>query len=93
MKSSESRPVNLGNPVEHSVLEIAKTIIEVLGSESEMVFEPLPEDDPKRRCPQTARAREVLGWEPRVGAREGLRKRLDWFAGRLADRQEASSGQ
>ena len=93
MKSSESRPVNLGNPVEHTVLEIAQTIIEISGSESEMVFEPLPENDPKRRCPQIARARGALGWEPRVGAREGLHKTLNWFAGRLAGRQEASSGQ
>jgi UDP-glucuronate decarboxylase len=89
MKSSESRPVNLGNPVEYTVLEIAQTIIEVSGSESEMVFEPLPDDDPKRRCPQIARAKEVLGWEPRVGAREGLQRTLSYFA-QLAEHQEAS---
>ena len=90
MRSSESRPVNLGNPVEHTVLEIAQTILEVSGSESELVFEPLPDDDPKRRCPQIDRAREVLGWEPRVGAREGLQRTLSYFA-QLAERQEASS--
>ncbi len=78
----------MGNPVEHTVLEIAETIIEVSGSESEMVFEPLPEDDPKRRCPQIARAREVLGWEPRVAAREGLQRTMSYFA-QLAEHQEA----
>jgi dTDP-glucose 4,6-dehydratase len=89
MKSSESRPVNLGNPVEHTVLEIAETIIEITGSESEMIFEPLPEDDPKRRCPQITRAREVLGWEPRTQAREGLQRTLGYFA-QVAEPQEAS---
>jgi dTDP-glucose 4,6-dehydratase len=90
MKSSESRPVNLGNPVEYTVLEVAQTIIEISGRESEMVFEPLPEDDPKRRCPQIARARDVLGWEPQTPAHEGLQKTLTWFA-QLPERQEAST--
>jgi len=90
MKSSESRPVNLGNPVENTVLEIAQTIIDISGSRSEMVFEPLPEDDPKRRRPQITRAKEVLGWEPRVGTREGLQKTLSYFA-QLAEHQQAST--
>jgi dTDP-glucose 4,6-dehydratase len=85
MKSRESRPVNIGNPVEYTVGEIAKMIIELSGSESELVYEPLPEDDPKRRCPErcpeVSRAREVLDWEPRVPAREGLERTLEWFAG------------
>jgi dTDP-glucose 4,6-dehydratase len=87
MKSKESRPVNIGNPHEMSVLEIAEMIIEISkeissGSESELVFEPLPKDDPKRRCPDIGRAREVLGWEPRVAVDEGLRATLEWFARR-----------
>jgi dTDP-glucose 4,6-dehydratase len=82
MNSTESRPVNIGNPVEYSVREIAEMIIEISGSASELVFESLPEDDPKRRCPDTRRAKEVLGWEPRVPAEEGLRATLEWFAGR-----------
>jgi dTDP-glucose 4,6-dehydratase len=90
MKSSESRPVNLGNPVENTVLEIAQMILGISGSQSEMVFEPLPEDDPKRRCPQITRAKEVLGWEPRVGTREGLQKTLYYFA-HLTERQHAST--
>jgi dTDP-glucose 4,6-dehydratase len=84
MRSSEARPVNLGNPVEHSVGEIAEMIIELSGSGRGIVFEPLPEDDPKRRCPDISRAREALGWEPRVPAREGLQKTLSWFAERSA---------
>jgi dTDP-glucose 4,6-dehydratase len=90
MKSSDSRPVNVGNPVENTVLEIAQTIIDISSSQSEMVFEPLPEDDPKRRRPQITRAKEVLGWEPRVGTREGLQKTLSYFA-QLADHQQVST--
>jgi dTDP-glucose 4,6-dehydratase len=90
MKSSESRPVNLGNPVENTVLEIAQTIIDISGSQSEMVFEPLPEDDPKRRRPQITRAKELLGWEPRVGTREGLQKTLSYFA-QLPEHQQVST--
>ena len=90
MKSPESRPVNVGNPVENTVLEIAQMIIDISGSQSEMVFEPLPEDDPKRRRPQITRAKEVLGWEPRVGTREGLQKTLSYFA-QIAEHQQVST--
>jgi dTDP-glucose 4,6-dehydratase len=84
MKSHESRPVNIGNPVEYSVGEIARMVIEISGyKEGEVVHEGLPEDDPKRRCPEISRAKEVLGWEPRIPAREGLKRTLEWFAGRL----------
>jgi dTDP-glucose 4,6-dehydratase len=89
MRSAERRPVNLGNPVERSVRELAELVIELSGGGGEIVHEPLPEDDPKRRCPDITRARETLGWEPRVGARDGLRKTLDWFAGR-SSQSEAS---
>jgi dTDP-glucose 4,6-dehydratase len=92
MKSSERRPVNIGNPQEHTVGEIAEMVIELSGAESELVHEPLPEDDPKRRCPDIRRAREILGWEPRVPVREGLKKTLDWFAGRLEHREGAPAG-
>jgi nucleoside-diphosphate-sugar epimerase len=93
MKSTETRPVNIGNPNEMSVGEVAEMVIdlsaEISGSPSEVVFEPLPEDDPKRRCPDITRAREVLGWEPSVPAREGLEKTLSWFAERPSERREA----
>ena len=81
-RSQESRPVNIGNPREYTVGEIAELVIELSGSESSIVYEPLPADDPKRRRPDIRRAREALGWEPRVGAREGLKKTLEWFAER-----------
>ena len=65
-------PVNIGNPGEFTMLELADLVIEVTGSSSELVFEPLPEDDPKQRRPDTTVARERLGWEPKVTLREGL---------------------
>ena len=89
MNSSEVRPVNVGNPQEMRVREIAELVIELTGSGSDIVYEPLPEDDPRRRCPDVARAREALGWEPRVPTRKGLKKTIDWFVGR-SSRHEAS---
>jgi dTDP-glucose 4,6-dehydratase len=90
MKSGETRPVNIGNPLEYSVREVAEMIVELAGSGSEISHQPLPEDDPKRRCPDITRAREVLGWEPQTGAREGLAKTLEWFASQAEARSEAS---
>ena len=81
MQSHENRPVNIGNPVEYTVREIAEMVVGLSGSPSEIVYEPLPEDDPKRRCPDISRAREALGWEPGTPATEGLKKTLAWFAG------------
>jgi len=72
-------PVNIGNPHEMTLLELAKRIVRVTGSTSEIVFGPLPEDDPKVRQPDIARARALLGWEPRVDTDEGLRLTIDWF--------------
>jgi dTDP-glucose 4,6-dehydratase len=80
MDSEETRPVNIGNPDAYSVLEIAEIVIELCGSQSEISHQPLPEDDPKQRCPDITRAREELGWEPQIPAREGLAKTLSWFA-------------
>ena len=80
MRSEEDRPVNLGNPVEYTVREIAEMVIELSGSRSEIVYQPLPRDDPQRRCPDISRARESLGWEPRTPATEGLQNTLAWFA-------------
>jgi dTDP-glucose 4,6-dehydratase len=91
MKSEEIRPVNIGNPVEYSVHEVAEMIIELSGSRSEISYQPLPEDDPKQRCPDISRAREVLGWEPRTSAREGLAKTLEWFASQAETRSRAST--
>jgi intein/homing endonuclease len=80
MKSSETRPVNIGNPVEYSVSEVARMVIELSGSRSEISHQPLPEDDPRQRRPDITRARESLGWVPQTDAREGLLKTLTWFA-------------
>ncbi|MGC8720694.1 MAG: UDP-glucuronic acid decarboxylase family protein [Thermodesulforhabdaceae bacterium] len=72
-------PVNLGNPHEVSILELAETIIELTGSKSEIVFKPLPYDDPRRRCPDITLARTVLQWEPKVPLIEGLKKTIEYF--------------
>jgi dTDP-glucose 4,6-dehydratase len=80
MDSEETRPVNIGNPVEYSVREIAEMVIELSDSQSEISHQPLPQDDPRKRCPDITRAREALGWEPQTPAREGLAKTLTWFA-------------
>jgi dTDP-glucose 4,6-dehydratase len=76
-------PVNLGNPHEMTVLEFAKKIIELTGSSSRIVFNPLPQDDPQVRQPDIAKARELLGWEPRVELEEGLKKTIQYFRERL----------
>src|SRR5689334_6496926 len=83
MRSATNDPVNIGNPHEMTLLELAKRIIRLTGSRSEIVFRPLPEDDPKVRQPDISRARALLGWEPRVDTDEGLRKTLEWFRHKL----------
>ena len=74
--SGEHLPVNIGNPAELSLLELAKTVISVTGSRSDVVFEALPVDDPQVRQPDITRARQLLGWEPQVSLEEGLRRML-----------------
>jgi len=78
-------PINLGNPHELSIAEIAETIVRLTGSTSKLVFEPLPEDDPRQRRPDITQARTVLGWEPRTDVEEGLRRTIDYFHGMLRD--------
>jgi dTDP-glucose 4,6-dehydratase len=77
--SNETDPVNIGNPDEITMLDLAKEILEITGSKSEIVFKPLPEDDPKIRQPNIDRAKRILGWEPRVSRREGLLKTMEYF--------------
>jgi dTDP-glucose 4,6-dehydratase len=72
-------PVNLGNPIEFTMLECVEEVLRVTGSKSEIVFQPLPQDDPARRCPDIAKARALLHWEPKVPLREGLQKSLAYF--------------
>ncbi len=81
-------PVNLGNPEERTILNLAEIIIEFVNSRSTIDFRPLPQDDPRRRRPDIAQAREKLGWEPRVSMEEGLRKTVEYFEGLLRSRRE-----
>ncbi len=79
--SSHHEPVNLGNPREMTILEFADKVIECTGSKAGMRFLPLPVDDPRRRRPDIAKAKQLLGWEPRVTLEEGLPKTVDFFRG------------
>ena len=73
-------PVNIGSPDERSMLDLAHFVLEVTGSPSDIVFEPLPTDDPTRRCPDITLARRELEWEPTIGLREGIERTIDYFA-------------
>jgi dTDP-glucose 4,6-dehydratase len=81
LRSDHSGPVNCGNPLEVSILEFARKIKALTGSKSEIVFRPLPEDDPKVRQPDIGLARRLLGWEPVVSLEDGLRKTIEYFRG------------
>lgn len=79
MPASDGMPINTGNPHEVTINELARTVIELTGSRSTIVYRPLPQDDPLQRRPDIAKAKELLGWEPRVGLREGLSRTIDYF--------------
>lgn len=78
-RSAEHFPVNIGNPVEWTILECAQQILTVTGSSSQIRFRPLPEDDPTQRCPDITRAKTLLGWEPKIDLATGIRLSLDYF--------------
>ena len=82
-RSDEHMPVNIGNPIEFTILECAQAVLEVTGSKSELRFGALPQDDPTQRQPDIAKARALLGWEPKIALREGLIKSLEYFRSRL----------
>jgi dTDP-glucose 4,6-dehydratase len=82
--SGEHTPVNIGNPVEFTMLECAQEVLSVTGSKSEIVHKPLPQDDPTRRRPDITKARTLLSWEPKVSLREGLQKSLAYFRACIA---------
>lgn len=84
MLSKENLPTNIGNPLEFTVLDFAHLVKKLANSDSEIVFQPLPQDDPKQRRPDISKAREVLGWEPKIGLEEGLAKTLEYFQTRLS---------
>ena len=79
MQSDEHEPVNIGNPQEITILEFAERIRTLTGSSAPITFKPLPQDDPKQRCPDITKARRLLGWEPKVDLDEGLHLTLDYF--------------
>ena len=83
MESTVTEPVNIGNPHEVTIEEIARTIIEITGSRSRIVFNPLPVDDPQQRQPDISRAQRLLHWEPKVELREGLESTVGYFKGKL----------
>jgi len=78
-RSQEHLPVNIGNPVEWTILECAREILDVTGSKSEIILKPLPQDDPTRRRPDITKARTLLGWEPKIKLRQGLENSLEYF--------------
>jgi dTDP-glucose 4,6-dehydratase len=84
LMSGESQPVNLGNPQELTILQLAQTIVRLTGSSSKIIFTPLPQDDPKRRQPDITRAKQLLGWEPKVEFGAGLEKTIAYFREKLS---------
>ena len=85
-------PVNIGNPKEFTILECARKVIATTGSASEVKFEALPQDDPKQRRPDIAKAKRLLGWEPKVDLETGLKLSLEYFRQAVAERQSRPSG-
>ncbi len=84
-RSDEHLPVNIGNPNEFTILECAQMVLKVTGSKSKIGYEPLPQDDPKQRQPDITKARQLLGWEPKVDLETGLRRSLDYFKKAVAE--------
>jgi dTDP-glucose 4,6-dehydratase len=78
-RSDEHLPTNIGNPTEFTILECAKLVLEVTGSQSKIESEPLPQDDPKQRRPDITKAKTLLGWEPKIQLREGLERSMEYF--------------
>ena len=86
MMSDYTNPMNIGNPEEHTILEFAKFIIKLTGTDSKIIFKELPEDDPKQRRPDITKARKILKWEPKVSLEQGLKNTIQYFKGVLASK-------
>ena len=84
MQSDEHLPTNIGNPQEITIHEFAERVRALTATKSPIIFEPLPQDDPKRRCPDITKAKKLLGWEPKIGLDEGLRLTLNYFQKQMA---------
>jgi dTDP-glucose 4,6-dehydratase len=91
MMSDEHLPTNIGNPQEISILQFAERIRTHFENAPQIVFEPLPQDDPKQRCPDITKAKRILGWEPKVGLEEGLGTTLAYFRERFANQEATRS--
>jgi dTDP-glucose 4,6-dehydratase len=89
-RSDEHLPTNIGNPVEWTILECARTVLQVTGSSSRIDYRPLPQDDPTQRQPDISKARRLLGWEPKVDLETGLRLSLDYFRSSLTPEEAIS---
>jgi len=87
MLSGINEPVNIGNPYEMTILEFAHKIIEITGSKSKIIFQPLPMDDPKQRRPDISKAKKLLDWESKVGLEDGLKMTIEWFRERIKKRR------
>lgn len=79
MDSGETYPVNIGNPEEFTILECARQVLKATGAKGKIIFHPLPQDDPKQRCPDITRAKAILGWEPKINLAQGLQLSIPWF--------------
>lgn len=88
-RSEEHLPVNIGNPNEFTMIECAQEVLRVTGSKSKISFMPLPEDDPRQRCPDISKAKRLLGWEPKIQLREGLERSLEYFKQAIAAESKA----
>jgi len=84
MEVEHHLPVNLGNPEEKTVFELATLVKQLTGSQSEIIKKPLPVDDPKRRLPDITKAKQLLGWQPKKDLLEGLKETIEWYRNELA---------
>ncbi len=84
LESNEHKPVNIGNPNEITILEFAERVRKLVGAKSPIVSRPLPQDDPKQRCPDISKARRILHWEPKVNLEDGLQRTYDYFRQQIA---------
>ena len=83
MESDYQRPINLGNPEEYKILDLASMVLQVTNRKSEVTFRDLPEDDPQKRCPDISVAEKVLSWSPKISLMSGLSKSIDWFRSKI----------
>ena len=90
MNSNCTKPVNVGNPEEHTVLDLAQTLQRLLNSSSRIAIMPIPKDDPRRRRPDISRAKECMGWQPRVPMMEGIKKTVEYFRRELRHNKDGS---